>query len=76
LWIRIRKDPKLFEGLDPELEVMDPEPAQELDLNFIESKQKISNFIILTKKMHKSNIFYENYALKSHKKTFKIVGSA
>jgi hypothetical protein len=33
LWIRIRRDPKLLKAPDPELGVIDPDPAPELDMD-------------------------------------------
>jgi hypothetical protein len=46
LWIRIREDPKLLP--DPELEVSDPDPGQDLklDVNMIKIHKKWINFVI------------------------------
>jgi hypothetical protein len=53
---------------------MDSDPDPKMDLNLIKNHQKISNLIKMTFKIHKSNIFFEKYALKYREKIFKIIG--
>jgi hypothetical protein len=68
----------LLNDVDPDLEreFMDPDPNPELDLNLTKIIGKISNLIVMTKKILQFNIFLEKYryALKIHEETFKIVG--
>jgi hypothetical protein len=77
LWIRIRKDPKLFAGSGTGSTTRgygsgsDPGPGLGTLPKFI---KKISLLIIMTLKIHYSYIFIEKDALKCHDKTFKIVG--
>jgi hypothetical protein len=51
MWIqiRIRKDQKCLPDLDPQLEILDPYPGQDLklDVNITKTIKKI-NFVILT----------------------------
>jgi hypothetical protein len=43
MWIRICEDPNFLWDLDPELEIMDPDPAMdpELDWNLVKNHLKI-----------------------------------
>jgi hypothetical protein len=52
LWIRIRKNPKLFAGSGSVTRGMDPDPDSDpkLDLNLTKNHQKISKLIIMTLK--------------------------
>jgi hypothetical protein len=68
LWIRIRN---YLQDPDPQLEVVDPDPDPKLDLNLTKNHQKISNLLIKTLKIHKSNIFFEKFAFKSIKSHLK-----
>jgi hypothetical protein len=47
--VRIRN---LLPDPDPELEVVDPAPGPELDLNLIKNIKKIRNVMIMTLKVH------------------------
>jgi hypothetical protein len=51
---------------------MDLDP--ELDLKPYRKSSKMSSLIVMTLKIHESNISFVKYALKSHKKVHIIIG--
>jgi hypothetical protein len=71
LWIRIRKDPKLFAGSGSVTRGYGSESETGHESYRYKNLQKISNLIIMTLKIHYSNIFFEKFALKSIKSPLK-----
>jgi hypothetical protein len=62
LWIRIHKDPNLFAGRDPYIEVSDPDPGQDLKLDVnINKNHKMVTFVTLTLIRYKIKVFFEKY---------------